>query len=74
MILESLVFTYTRPRATQCLTCITEWTDDLASNTWSPAGTTAQVIADNGTVQTIRTYIPAANAPHRYVWLRVIQE
>ncbi len=52
--------TYTRSKAafTGGVTFAVEWTDTLATNSWSTAGVTQTVLADNGAVQTVKAIIP----------------
>ena len=66
-------FIYTRPRSTYGITYLVEWTDNLASPTWNSTGARHQVIAEDGTKQTMRTIIPTQGSPRRFARLRVTQ-
>ena len=59
----NLEFTYTRANAALAdgVTFTVEWSDTLAAGSWSNAGVTEQILADNGTVQTVKTSMPAGS-------------
>ena len=67
-----LEFTYTRSKAAMAdgVTFGVEWSDTLATGSWSSASVTEQILTDNGTVQTVKGSAPAG-ANRRMVRLRV---
>jgi hypothetical protein len=67
----TLDFTYTRsvPAMSDGVTFTVEWSDSLASGTWSNAGVIEQIISDNGTVQTVHATFPAGSSS-RFARLR----
>lgn len=69
-----LTYTYTRPRVISDVSYDVEWSDTLAIGSWSSAGVTQQVIADNGTNLTIQTAAPAGAAGQHFVRLKVTAE
>lgn len=48
-----------------------EWNDSLASTGWSSEGVTQQVLADDGTVQSVKAFVPAGDSAQRFIRLRV---
>jgi hypothetical protein len=48
-----------------------EWNDSLASSGWSSAGVIQQVLNDDGTVQSVKAFVPAGDSGHRFIRLRV---
>lgn len=48
-----------------------EWNDSLASTGWSSAGVMQQVLADDGTVQSVKAFVPAGDSGQRFIRLRV---
>jgi hypothetical protein len=52
--------TYTRSKAALNggVTFAIEWSDTLATNSWSATGVTQVILTDNGTVQTVKATIP----------------
>ncbi|MEQ1852957.1 MAG: autotransporter-associated beta strand repeat-containing protein, partial [Chthoniobacteraceae bacterium] len=70
----NLEFTYTRSLAALAdgVTFTVEWSDTLATNSWSTAGVTQAILTDNGTVQTVKASIPTGNGIlARYARLKV---
>ena len=67
-----LDFTYTRSNAAvnSGVTFAVEWTDTLATGSWSTAGVTQQILTDNGTTRTIRASVVAGTK--RFLRLRVV--
>lgn len=51
---------------------VVEWSDTLASGSWSAAGVTQQVLSDNGTLQQVKATLPAGTNSKRFVRLRVV--
>ena len=47
-----------------------EWRDTLATESWSSAGVTEQILGDNGTVQSVKASV-AAGAGARFLPLKV---
>jgi hypothetical protein len=66
-----LIYTYTRPRVVSDASYAVEWSDTLATGSWSSAGVTQQIISDNGTNLTIRATVPTGSAGSRFVRLKV---
>lgn len=68
----SLDFTYTRSKAAMAdgVTFTVEWSDTLATNSWSNVGVTEQILTDNGTVQVVKASAPAGGN-RRFVRLKV---
>ncbi len=68
-------FSYSRSLAAMAagMTFSVEWSDTLASNSWSSAGVTEQLIGDNGTVQTVKATCPTGTNGKRFVRLKVTQ-
>ena len=69
-----LEFTYTRSIAARTggVNFVVEWSDTLAVNSWSSVGVTEQILADNGTVQTVKATMPAGSTiPARFARLKV---
>ncbi|MGB8166970.1 MAG: autotransporter-associated beta strand repeat-containing protein, partial [Chthoniobacteraceae bacterium] len=63
---STLEFTYTKNKAATDLLFIVEWSDTLASGSWSTAGVTAPVIvSDDGVTQQIKVTLPAGNGVTR---------
>jgi hypothetical protein len=60
---SAVEITYTRSKAALNggVTFAAEWSDTLASNSWSTAGVTQAILTDNGTVQTVKATIPTAS-------------
>jgi len=48
-----------------------EWNDSLASTGWSSEGVMQQVLADDGTVQSVKAFVPAGDSGQRFIRLRV---
>ena len=66
--------TYTRSIAARTggVNFVVEWSDTLAVNSWSSVGVTEQILADNGTVQTVKATMPAGSTiPARFARLKV---
>jgi hypothetical protein len=66
--------TYTRSKAAfnGGMTFAVEWSDTLATDSWSKAGVTQAILADNGTVQTVKATIPTDSTIfHRFMHLKV---
>lgn len=68
----TLEFIYPRNNAATDLTYVVEWSDTLASVSWSTAGVTQALIpnSDNGTTQQWKAVV-AAGTTHRFLRLRV---
>ena len=68
----TLEFTYTRANAAMSdgVTFTVEWRDSLTIGTWSNAGVTEQILADNGTVQSMKASVAAGVGP-RFLHLKV---
>lgn len=66
----ALVFTYTRPSLAPDLAYAVEWSNTLSAGSWSSAGVTEQITADNGTTRTVKATVPAPTAS-RFVRLKV---
>ena len=66
-----ITYTYTRPRVISDVVYAVEWSDTLALGSWSSAGVTQQVIADNGTNLTVEAVLPAGAMGSRFVRLKV---
>ena len=64
---------YTLAAQAADVTCTAEWSDTLASGSWSTAGVNTYILSDNGTQRTMQAVIPAGTAGHRYVRLRVVR-
>ncbi len=70
----TLEFTYTRSKAafTGGATFTVEWSDTLATSSWSTTGVAQTILTDNGTVQSVKATIPAGTGiPVRLVRLKV---
>lgn len=69
----ALDFTYTRSKSSLAagVTFTVEWTDTLASGTWSNTGVTESILSDDGSVQQVRATMPAGSADRRFVHLKV---
>ncbi len=69
----TLEFTYSRSLAALAdgVTFAVEWSDTMAPGSWSPVGVTEQILADNGTVQTVKATLPAGGNGERFARLRV---
>ena len=48
-----------------------EWSDKLASSSWSKTGVTEEIFSDNGTVQTVKAVMPRGTGPGRFAHLKV---
>jgi hypothetical protein len=48
-----------------------EWSDTLDPGSWSTTGVITTVLADNGILQTVRAGVSFADAPRRFLRLRV---
>ena len=68
----TLELTYTRSLAAMSdgTTFAVEWRDSLTTGAWSNVGVTEQILANNGTVQTVRASV-AAGAGARFLHLKV---
>lgn len=51
---------------------VVEWSDTLATNSWSTSGVTQQVQSDNGTLQQVKATLPAGTNGKRFVRLRIV--
>ena len=51
---------------------VVEWSDTLATNSWSTSGVTQQVQSDNGTLQQVKATLPAGTSGKRFVRLRIV--
>ena len=75
-IASAMEITYTRSKAalTGGVTFTVEWSDTLATDSWSTTDVTQTVLTDNGTVQTVKATVPCGTAiPKRYARLKVTQ-
>ena len=61
---SAVELTYTRSKAalTAGVIFTVEWSDTLATNSWSAAGVTQTILTDNGTLQTVKATIPTGSA------------
>ena len=68
----TLEFTYTRANAALAagMAFTVEWSDTLASGSWTNAGVIQQVLTDNGTTQSVKASI-AAGSHRRFLRLKV---
>lgn len=48
-----------------------EWNDSLDPTGWSSAGVMQQVLTDDGTVQSVKAFVPAGDSAQRFIRLRV---
>lgn len=48
-----------------------EWNDTLASNSWSTAGVTQELLSNNGTIHQMKATLPAGSTGQRFIRLRV---
>ena len=53
------------------ITHAVEWSDTLATESWSSAGVTEQTLSDNGTVQQVKASVPAGSNNRRFIHLKV---
>jgi hypothetical protein len=68
----NLEFNYTRNIAAMAVVShVVEWSEDLAAGVWSTAGVTEQVLADDGTLQSVKANVAAGSGTRRFVRLRV---
>ena len=68
----TLEYTYTRSlSAMSQLTHAVEWSDTLATGSWSSAGVSEQILSDNGTVQQVKASVPAGSNGRRFVRVKV---
>ncbi len=71
---SAVEMTYTRSKAalTGGVTFSVEWSDTLATNSWSATGVTQSILTDNGTMQTVKATIPTGSTiPVRFARLKV---
>jgi autotransporter-associated beta strand protein len=68
----TLAFTYTRSNAALAdgVTFSVEWSDTLASDSWSSAGVSEQILGDNGTVETVKASV-AGGTSRRFLHVKV---
>ncbi len=68
-----LIFLYSRSSAAQQAGAAydVEWSDTLEALNWSTAGVTQSVLADDGTLQSVRAVVPLGGLGRRFVRLRV---
>ncbi len=73
----NLEFTYTRSLAAIAdgVSFAVEWSDTLASTSWSSAGVSEIVppLFDNGQVQTVKVLVPSGSGAKRFVHLSVVK-
>lgn len=68
-----LAFTYPRSKAAAAeLQFIVEWSDSMATGSWTSAGTVESILSDNGVIEMVKVTIPAGTARRRFVRMRVI--
>lgn len=69
----NIEFTYTRSTAAVLAgkTFHVPWTETLNGIDWTEAGTTEQILSDNGTIQTVKATILMGTNGHRFVRLEV---
>ncbi|MBB5031505.1 RCC1 domain-containing protein [Prosthecobacter vanneervenii] len=69
-------FEYTYTRSTAAVTAgasfTVEWSDSLASGSWSSAGVTQTVLSDDGTTQQVKAVIPVNAASAKFARLSVV--
>lgn len=53
------------------VTFIVEWSDSMTAATWSTTGVTSVILSDNGTVEQMKSTLPAGAGGKRFVRLRV---
>jgi hypothetical protein len=70
---SALEFTYPRSNAAMLdgVTFTVQWSDTLATNSWSSAGVTEQILSDNGTVQSVKASVAAASGGRRFLRLKI---
>lgn len=70
-----LEYTYSRNIAalTDGLQFAVEWSNTMAAGSWSSTGVSEQILADNGTLQTVKATLPAGASAKRFVRLKVTQ-
>ncbi len=66
---SSLTFTFSRLKNLPGITAGVVWSDQLT--TWSSAGVTEQILADDGTTQTIKATVPQGPSGQRFLVLKV---
>lgn len=66
----ALQFTHPRASAATDTSYAVEWSDTLAGP-WSSTGVTQQIVADDGSLRTLRATLPKGAAGQRFVRLRV---
>ncbi len=71
----TIKFVYTRSRAANGISCHVEWSDTLASDSWSTGGVSETDVSPDprSALQTIRATLPAGTGPKRFVRLKVSQ-
>ena len=69
----ALVAVYTRSHAALSDGAIftMEWSDNLATGTWSNVGVSEDILGDNGTLQTVRASVSIGPGPSKFMRLRV---
>ncbi|MGB8168532.1 MAG: autotransporter-associated beta strand repeat-containing protein, partial [Chthoniobacteraceae bacterium] len=69
----TLEFTYTRSLTamTDGVTFTVEWSDTLASNSWSNSGVTEQILTTTGSVQTVKASVAVGSGARRFVHLKI---
>lgn len=72
---NTLKFTYTRSHAALAdgILFVVEWSDTLANESWDSSGVSEEILADNGTLQTILASVPTTSGSRRFLHLRVIK-
>ena len=71
-----LEVTYTRNKAALAdgMVFTVEWSDRLVADSWNNSGVTEQVLADDGTVQTVKASVAAGGAlSRRFLHLKVVR-
>ena len=48
-----------------------EWSDTLGAGSWSTADVTEETLSDDGTVQSVKAFVPSGTDGHRFVHLKV---
>jgi alpha-tubulin suppressor-like RCC1 family protein len=70
---NTIEFTHTRSKAAIAdgVTYSVEWSDTLATGSWTNGGVTESLLSEDGNVQTIKATLPAGSSGRRFVHLKV---
>ena len=68
-----LELTYTRSKAALSAghVFVVEWSDTLEAGSWAATGVTTTILTDDGVTQSVLASVPTADAPRRFLRLRV---